>query len=422
MIGLPIIGGRATAAATIGIVPSISIANSDVAEESHGRNGVVGVVHPNGVIHARGRVVDVGRAAERVGGSHAKVIVFIPIGVRTRADIGIGGLVLATEHGLAIAWTTIVSKVARQAAVTHGKEILVGVGQLVHIAVGELRVRPLLMVAVGGVVDEAHAGAQGIIATGVLVLVDVGIDCVETVRRIIIISGSIVDGRTPHTGGPVAVPTSDERHVVQVARVGHGVLLVLQDLVDDGGELVGVFCRHAAVEHVGEVVVIHCTVIEVGHFLALVSRGVRNLGHVAHEDEEGRRFVLADTRVVKVLDVAADGGVGGAGLFLGHHIHVEAFLDFPVDPRLQSIDVVLRRNHNHVDGIGHQVGVVVIHGLDGAVVEHLLIDDVEIRAVGAEQHTLGFLEVGTVEAHFHLDVVEHAQGVGGGIVAHGVNY
>ena len=89
---------------------------------------------------------------------NAKVVVFIPVGVGTRADVAVGGFVLATNHGFAEAGASAVTEIARQAAVAHGQEILVGVSQLVHVAVGELRVRPLLMVAVGGVVGKPHAG------------------------------------------------------------------------------------------------------------------------------------------------------------------------------------------------------------------------------------------------------------------------
>ena len=62
---------------------------------------------------------------------------------------------------------------------------------------------------------------------------------------------------------------------------------------------------------------------------------------------------------------------------------------------------------------------VDVHDL--SVVEHLLVDDVEIWAVGAEQHTLSLGTVGTIEVDFHFNVVEHAQGVGSRIIAHGIN-
>ena len=65
--------------------------------------------------------------------------------------------------------------------------------------------------------------------------------------------------------------------------------------------------------------------------------------------------------------------------------------------------------------------MVGVNVKDLTVVEHLLVDDVEIGTVGVQKHTLRFGKVGTVEVHFHLNVVEHTQGVGGSIVAHGVD-
>ena len=239
---------------------------------------------------------------------------------------------------------------------------------------------------------------------------------------IIVIGGGIVDGGSANASVPVAVPAGDEGHVAQVARVGHGVLLVLQDLVDDGRDLVGVLGRHTAVEHVGEVVAIDGTIVQVGHLLGgITTRFSWDLTRVAHKDDEGRRGTLVDTRVVKVLHVGLNGVVVTTSLCRSHHIHVEALLYLPVDPRLQGGDVVFGCNHDHVDGIGHQVGVVGVDVKDLTIVEHLLVDDVEIGAVGAEQHAFGFGAVGTVEADFNLDVVEHTKGVGGGVVADGVD-
>ena len=239
--------------------------------------------------------------------------------------------------------------------------------------------------------------------------------------RIIIIGGGVVDGGLGHSGVPRAVPSSDEGDVVQVGRVGHGVLLVLQNLVDDGGELGGVFGRHTAVEHIREVVAVHRAVVEVGHLTRGAARGVGHLGHVADEDEEGGGVALADAGVVEVLHITLDGIVVATSLGGGHHVDVEALLGLPVEPGLQGADVVLGGYHNHVDGIGHQVRVVVIHVHDLAVVEHLLVDDVEVGAVGTQQHALGLGAVGTVKADLHLDVVKHAQGVRHGVVADGVD-
>ena len=55
---------------------------------------------------------------------------------------------------------------------------------------------------------------------------------------------------------------------------------------------------------------------------------------VAHEDEECRGVALAYAGVVKVLHIAADGVVVAAGLCCGVNLHVETFLDLPVEPWL----------------------------------------------------------------------------------------
>ena len=63
--------------------------------------------------------------------------------------------------------------------------------------------------------------------------------------------------------------------------------------------------------------------------------------------------------------------------------------------------------------------VVNIHYL--TIVEHLLVNDVEIWAVGAHQHTLGLRNISAFEGDLHLDVVEHADGVALCVVAHRVD-
>ena len=151
----------------------------------------------------------------------------------------------------------------------------------------------------GGIVDETYACVQGIITTCILTLLEICIHLIKAMGCIIIIGGGIIDGGSADTSVPIAVPTSDEGYVAEVARVGHGVLLVLQNLVDDGGDLVGVFGRHTAVEHVGEIVVVDRAIIQVSHFLGGSATGFSwDLACVADKDEEGRRCALADTCIV----------------------------------------------------------------------------------------------------------------------------
>ena len=156
----------------------------------------------------------------------------------------------------------------------------------------------------GSIVDETYARVQSIITTCILTLLEVGVHLIKAVGRIIIIGGGVVDGGLTDARVPITVPSGDERHIAQIARVGHGVLLVLQNLVDDGSDLIGVFGRHAAVEHVGEIVVVNRTIIEVGYLLGGIATGFsRDLSCVADKDDESRSSALADAGVVEVLHV-----------------------------------------------------------------------------------------------------------------------
>ena len=226
---------------------------------------------------------------------------------------------------------------------------------------------------------------------------------------VVIILHRILDGGFADIIGPIAVPTGDEGHIVEIARVWHRVLLILQDLVDDSSDLISALCRHAAVEHVGEVVAIDGAIVQVSHLLGGITTSFSwDLSRIADKDDESRCSALVDASVVKVLHIGLNGVIVAASLCRGHHIHIEALLGLPIDPGLQGTDIVFRCDDNHVDGIGHQIGVVGVDIHDLAIVEHLAIDIVEVGAIGAEKHALGLGDVGTIEAHFHLDVVEHA--------------
>ena len=151
----------------------------------------------------------------------------------------------------------------------------------------------------GGIVDETYACVQGIITTCILTLLEICIHLIKAMGCIIIIGGGIIDGGSADTSVPIAVPTSDEGYVAEVARVGHGVLLVLQNLVDDGSDLVGVFGRHTAVEHVGEIVVVNRTIVEVGYLLGCIATGFSwDLSRVADKNDKSRRSALADACIV----------------------------------------------------------------------------------------------------------------------------
>ena len=226
---------------------------------------------------------------------------------------------------------------------------------------------------------------------------------------VVIILHRILDCGFADVIGPIAVPTSDQGHIVEITRVRHRVLLVLQDLVDDGSDFVGVLGRHTAVEHIREIVVINGAIIQVSHFACGITTSfTRDLSCVAHKDKESRRGTLADTSIVEVVHIGLNGVIVTTSLGGSHHIHIKAFLDFPINPRLQSGNVVFGSDDDHVDGIGHQIGMVGVDIHDLAVVEHLFVNDVEIRAVGTQQHALSLGTVGTIEVDFHFNVVENA--------------
>ena len=65
------------------------------------------------------------------------------------------------------------------------------------------------------------------------------IDITETMCGVEIVVGSIVDGRLTHSWIPSAVGTGDEQHIAQVARIGHGVLFISHNLVQQVLKLSG---------------------------------------------------------------------------------------------------------------------------------------------------------------------------------------
>ena len=156
------------------------------------------------------------RAVGNAGGTNAEVIVIQPIGGRAGADVGVGSLVLGTDHGLTEAGT-VDAPVGSLAAVAHGEEVLVDIGQVVDVAVGEAWARPTGVAAVGSVVGETDTGAQVVVATTILT-VAVLVNIVETVFLIVIVVGGIPNGRTTHGDTPTGVFTCDDQHVAEVTR------------------------------------------------------------------------------------------------------------------------------------------------------------------------------------------------------------
>ena len=112
----------------------------------------------------------------------------------------------------------------------------------------------------------------------------------------------------------------------------------------------------------------------------------------------------------------------GSCCVAGHslYIHIKAFLFLPCQPVLESRAIGIGRcsNNEHLHRCIVEVRMVVVCTLCGISVEQLLINDVEIGAIGLCVQVVGSLFRSTVELHFHLDVVEHTYSVLHGVVAH----
>ena len=83
------------------------------------------------------------------------------------------------------------------------------------------------------------------------------IHIVKAVFGIVVVVGSIPDGRTTYSDAPSIILAGDEQRVVQVARVGHGVLFIFHAFVEHGGHLRYARSGQAAVVHIDELVAIH---------------------------------------------------------------------------------------------------------------------------------------------------------------------
>ena len=143
----------------------------------------------------------------------------------------------------------------------------------------------------------------------------------------------------------------------------------------------------------------------------------RNNGLVTNNDQEGR--VVG---IVSALDLSANGrGSGAAGNSVD--INIDTLLFLPSQPVLESGAALVVRsgNHKHLHWCSVKILVVIVCTTNGSFVEQLLIDNVEIRAVGLHEHVLGGTCIGTVEEDFHFDVVEHTNDVVDGVVAHGLD-
>ena len=116
-----------------------------IASEKNGANGVVGVISPNGIITAHSGLFK-GRHNAKLTrrevcvdgrGTHAKIIVVIPSRGRAGTDISVSAFVLGTSQHFTVTWGFVIAPVSGSAAVAHGQEILVLVGQIVDIINGK---------------------------------------------------------------------------------------------------------------------------------------------------------------------------------------------------------------------------------------------------------------------------------------------
>ena len=115
VVGLPVVFIGNTALVAIGM----GIANGEVADERDGGDAVEFIVVPNGIVNTICSLLVCRHLAKHVGGTHAKVVVLIPVSAGTGANVGICAFGVGTNHGFAKA-CAIIAPVGGQAAVAHG--------------------------------------------------------------------------------------------------------------------------------------------------------------------------------------------------------------------------------------------------------------------------------------------------------------
>ena len=131
------------------------------------------------------------------------------------------------------------------------------IGQIIDIADSEARASPAGVAAVSRIVGKTDTGAQIRIAIGVGAVAEI-INVLETMFSIIVIIGGIPNsGATNRSAPTTAVFTSDEKHIIQIARIGHGVLLIFQSLIEHGCHLGNGLSRETAVEHIDKLVAVN---------------------------------------------------------------------------------------------------------------------------------------------------------------------
>ena len=246
---------------------------------------------------------------------------------------------------------------------------------------------------------------------------DVRRDAMGSVEVIVV---GILNGGFTYPIGPSGIPTSDEQGFVQIGRIGHRILLVHQNLVEQVGQLGRGRNGHTAQVHLRIKVAIRgAGVVQVGDLTSgAASCCGRNDILVAHKDDEGRSI-----GVVAIADEGLDGRsrcASGGSIVNGS---IDTFLLLPSHPVLECGVAGVSRigDDDHLHGCSVEVGMVGIDIQDGSAIEHLGVNDVEIGAIGAEKLVFSGLGVGTIEEDFHFDVVEDTQRIVDGVVADGVD-
>ena len=106
------------------------------------------------------------------------------------------------------------------------------------------------------IVGKTDTRAQWSVAIGVGAVTEL-IYIIKAVFGIIVIVGSVPNGGTTYSDTPSIVLTSNEEHVIQVAWVGHGVLLIFHTLVEYGRHFCGGCSGKTAMEHIYKLITVN---------------------------------------------------------------------------------------------------------------------------------------------------------------------
>ena len=342
--------------------------DSHIARDEHAAGGdgeegaglVVGV--EEAVVHAQivGVVRHVHGVADVITDADAPEEILGPVGGIGGAEVGDGaGIVATAEEGFAEADTHV--ELVGEAAVAYHNGGHAGVGHGIGVGDRQRGAVPAVPVAMGAVVDQAHAVvveiAQGVggaadggaagddnaigVVRDVVLVVGHGVEAVVAVD---VGGGDVVHGGVAVAvgvvGGRALVDAGDEGGTRKVAVVGKAVGLVEDGLVDDVGEGCGVDGGEAAGVAVGQAVAgSPGGEIEVGDMVVgdVPRRGGypgvkgRQLGVVADEEQEGGRRGVDGGVVIEILEVVGNGGIVAEALL----VHVDevdehALTAFPV--------------------------------------------------------------------------------------------